>query len=189
MKISKQFILQFLSQSVENEFELDDFKVAISEYKKTKDRHNMIASTIQSVFEDYSQTKSFYELIDSMCEEEYFNTIVPKLSFGRQKGHTTALSLFIKNNPSLNVVVITPTTSMSRYVADNIYDTIGNNVDNVSIYSSSNPSSIRVIDRKTDVIIFDELPSLTSVFRSGIYTIASIAKSRRIPLIVLGGTL
>ena len=124
------------------------------------------------------------ELFNSIGDEHYYLEIIPKISFGRRQGHTNGIAKFIRDNPSLNILVVTQSSCMVQHINSTI-SSYGN-FDNYEVFSFSNQSSIARLRNDVNVVLVDEQPHPNSTTRSAFHKLVQTAIGKGIPLIVLG---
>ena len=188
MKINKNF-LQVYSSLTQGytEFDLNHFQKEAEKYMLDEARGNFIANTIKGILETntvFNNRELAVDLFNSIGDEHYYLEIIPKISFGRRQGHTNGVAKFIRDNPSLNVLVITQSSCMVQHINSTI-SSYGN-FDNYEVFSFSNQSSIVRLRNDVNVVLVDEQPHPNSTTRPAFHRLVQTAIGKGIPLIVLG---
>lgn len=188
MKINKKFLQVYSSLTQgSTEFDLSHFQKEAEKYMLDEARGDFIANTIKGILETntvFNNRELAVELFNSIGDEHYYLEIIPKISFGRRQGHTNGVAKFIRDNPSLNVLVITQSSGMVHHINSTI-SSYGN-FDNYEVFSFSNQSSIARLRNDVNVVLVDEQPHPNSTTRSAFHKLVQTAIGKGIPLIVLG---
>lgn len=188
MKINKNFLQVYSSLTQGSaEFDLNHFQKEAENYMLDEARGDLVASTIKGILETnavFNNQELAIDLFNSIGDEHYYLEIVPKISFGRRQGHTNGVAKFIRDNPSLNVLVVTQSSCMVQHINSTI-SSYGN-FDNYEVFSFSNQSSIARLRNNVNVVLVDEQPHPNSTTRPAFHKLVQAAIGKGIPLIVLG---
>ena len=188
MKINKNFLQVYSSLTQGSaEFDLNHFQKEAEKYMLDEARGDLVASTIKGILETntvFNNQELAIDLFNSIGDEHYYLEIIPKISFGRRQGHTNGVAKFIRDNPSLNVLVITQSSCMVQHIKNTI-SSYGN-FDNYEVFSFSNQSSIARLRNDVNVVLVDEQPHPNSITRPAFHNLVRTAIGKGIPLIVLG---
>lgn len=188
MKINKNFLQVYSSLTQgSTEFDLNHFQKEAEKYMLDEARGDLVANTIKGILETntvFNNQELAIDLFNSIGDEHYYLEIVPKISFGRRQGHANGVAKFIRDNPSLNVLVVT----QSSYMVQHLNSTISSygNFDNYEVFSFSNQSSIARLRNNVNVVLVDEQPHPNSTTRPAFHKLVQAAIGKGIPLIVLG---
>ena len=188
MKINKKFLQVYSSLTQgSTEFDLSHFQKEAEKYMLDEARGDFIANTIKGILDTntvFNNRELAIELFNSIGDEHYYLESIPKISFGRRQGHTNGVAKFIRDNPSLNVLVITQSSCMVQHINSTI-SSYGN-FDNYEVFSFSNQSSIARLRNNVNVVLVDEQPHPNSTTRPAFHKLVQSAIGKGIPLIVLG---
>lgn len=188
MKINKNFLQVYSSLTQgSTEFDLNHFQKEAENYMLDEARGDLVASTIKGILETnavFNNQELAIDLFNSIGDEHYYLEIVPKISFGRRQGHTNGVAKFIRDNPSLNVLVVTQSSCMVQHINSTI-SSYGN-FDNYEVFSFSNQSSIARLRNNVNVVLVDEQSHPNSTTRPSFHKLVQAAIGKGIPLIVLG---
>lgn len=188
MRINKNFLQVYSSLTQgSTEFDLNHFQKEAEKYMLDEARGDLVANTIKGILETntvFNNIELAVELFNSIGNEHYYLEIIPKISFGRGQGHTNGVAKFIRDNPSLNVLVITQSSCMVQHI-NNTISSYGN-FDNYEVFSFSNQSSVARLCNNVNVVLVDEQPHPNSTTRPAFHNLVRTAIGKGIPLIVLG---
>ena len=179
----KNFISELKSRPITD---LDELISTVQTYAAQEERAEFIATTIQGILKHnslYKRPDLSVELLKQLGAESYFKEMIPKVFFGRQQGHSTGIATFIRNNANVNVIVVTSTSSLVAHVKDTLKNS---HIEDVPVFSLSNPSSIRKIPEGTDLILVDEYPNDRSMSYQTLLSLVSNSVYTGTPLITLG---
>ena len=187
MQIKTKHLKNFLSELKSRPIvDLDELVATVQTYAAQEERSEFIATTIQGILKHnslYKRPDLSVELLKQMGAETYFKEMIPKVFFGRQQGHSTGIASFIRNNPNVNVMVVTATSPLVSHVKDTFKNF---HIEGIPVFSLSNPSSVMKIPEGTDLILVDEYPNDRSTAYQTLLSLISNSVYTGTPLITLG---
>lgn len=188
-EINKNDLLKYLQTHNDPTVDTAELHAAVNRYLGS----NLVSQAIEGAIRlsPFFSSATSDRYLDSICVEEYLSTCVPRLSFGRQFGHSIGLVKYLISNACKKTcLVITPTEHMSKELNSNVesYTNFSIGIKDVAdIAAASMPAFKPVIlgldFKRYGAIIIDEYSFLTD---EQIELIATMSFKHRIPLLFLG---